>query len=273
MRVFTSPSRLGLFVYLFALFGISFCAVTLKPESAPAAVDSSAAVQIGAPQSAVDMDTDTELAEASASVKPNPVDARLVGQLAKGMRHIIDTRDRGQWAYCGEILDDSEQDKVSHAIAYQLVSNMQSLGADFSPWGVASTMYNESRFDACALGLGPRSWAYQKGLLRKPRTHISHASEDVLRVVGSEQARRRFALSGFDLGLCQVLSRFYRDETAETMISLVGSVRICVLEMKARADHYKTSTPWLYWRGSATRWYHGKIRRWAKRMGAPRGEV
>jgi hypothetical protein len=220
-------------------------------------------------------DTDTGLA-ASTDIEPlkPQVDARLIGQLASGMRSIIEKRDNGLWGFCGEQLDDRAKVDASTAIAYQLVSNMKSLNADgISPWGILATAYNESGFDACALGSGPRKWAYRKHILKPRKRFVSHTREEVLRVVKSPEARRQFATSGFDLGLCQVLTRFYRDEDEEEMLTIAGSVRICVLEMKARADSKRTTTPWLYWRGSATVWYRNKVRRWARSMGAPRGEV
>lgn len=272
LNFITSPSRLGLCVYLCVVFGISFLAVTLRPEKAPAAIDHESDIKM---YPIPENDTDTEFA-AVADVEPAKpqIDARLVGQLARGMRRIVDDRDNGLWGFCGEQLDADAQIDVSTTIAYHIVSNMQSIGADhISPWGVLATAYNESGFDACALGLGPRRWAYRKGLLKPRKRFVSHSSDEVLRVVKSPEARRQFAASGFDLGLCQVLTRFYRDEDEAEMLTIAGSTRICVLEMKARADRNKTAAPWLYWRGSATPWYHGKIRRWAKRMGAPRGEV
>jgi hypothetical protein len=264
IRLILSPWRVGIAVLLLAAFAAGVLAL---PERAPAAIDP----DDDAPSPSPAIDTEME-EETDTGVAPSPspqVDVRLVGMLARGMRHIKQTHDGGKWYFCGERLTDSEKVEISTAIAYHLVNNLKSVGIEnVSPWGIVATAYNESKLDACALGIGPRKWAYRKGLLQPRRTTISHTRDEVLRIVRDRKARARYALTGFDLGLCQVLSRFYPDQDAE-MLSISGGMRICVLEMQARARQYKTSAPWLFWRGSRTAWYRKKIRRWARIMGAP----
>lgn len=264
-RFITSPNNLGLAVAITITLALSW---VILPDRAPAAVDHADVVPpFSHPEADTDTGVDTDFAEAPS---PAPVDAVLVGQLANGMREIKRRRDGGRWAFCGEFLSPEEQVSTSVAIAYSVVSGMDSVGLEVSAWGIAATMYNESGFDPCALGIGPRSWAYEKGLLHRGRTHISHARENVVRTVNSDAARRRFSLTGFDLGLCQVLSRFYPGEDLEDMTTIAGSARICVLEMQARAQRHNTKTPWLYWRGTATNWYRDKLKRWGRLMGAPK---
>lgn len=210
----------------------------------------------------------------------NQAQVKLVGRLAKGMRAIIRKRDRGNWYFCGEPLDSVKQEEVSTAIAYHAVLNRQSVGLEsVSPWGIIATAYNESGLDACALGLFPRRWGYKKGLLvrrRDPNTNVkmrSHTREEVLAFISTPQAKRRYSESGFDLGFCQVLSRFYRGQEEDALTTDKG-MRMCVLEMQARSQKNKTTIPWLFWKGvSETNWYRDKIRRWAKMMGASNREM
>lgn len=194
--------------------------------------------------------------------------ARLIGQLAAGMRRIVTKRDRGHWYRCGELLTAEEQIEESTSIAWRVVQEMAATGLDdtVSPWGVLGTIYNESGFDPCALGLYPRKWAYEEGLLERRRKTRSHSRAEVLDVVHDPSATKQFKSSGFDLGLCQVLSRFYRETDLEEMLTVKGGLRICILEMQARARRHKTETPWTFWKGTETGWYEAKINRWVRIM-------
>lgn len=188
---------------------------------------------------------------------------REIGLLSIGIMRYVGEN----WYVCGKKLDKAEATKHSTAIAYHVIKNMRDLGLNVSPWGIIGTMANESRFDHCALGLHPRKWGQRKGLLPKSKMTVSLRLADVRGFVSHPMATSRFSRSGFDLGLCQVLSKFYPGES-DAMLTVDGGVRICVIEMQRRATVYGTDTPWLYWRGSKTDWYQRKIRRWARRMGA-----
>ena len=262
LRFITSPRRIGIAVLLLAIFAAG---VLSLPEQVPAAVDAEAEIEVKQLQVP---DAYAGLSKTDPSSNAPQVDVRLVGKLARGMQHIKQTRDGGEWYFCGERLSDSEKVEISIAIAYHLVDNLKSVGLeDVSPWGIVATAYNESSLDACALGIGPRKWAYREGILHPRRTTISHTRDEVLRIVTNRKARARYALTGFDLGLCQVLSRFYPDQDAE-MLSISGGMRICVLEMQARAHRHRTASPWMFWPGSKTAWYRKKIQRWARLMEA-----
>lgn len=201
-------------------------------------------------------------------IEPDPLtddEKKKVESIASGMMHIKKKRDHGFWYACGSRLDESEQRETSLQIARQTVLNIKSLGADFDPWGVVGTMFNESHFDPCAFGKNPRAAALEFGLFKRERRGFSHGRENILRAIVDPRMRKRFKVSGYDLGLCQILTRFYPKEVAD-MTTVDGGVRICVLEMQSRAQYNKTKTPWLYWRGSKTPWYLSKIRRWVKIM-------
>jgi len=201
--------------------------------------------------------------------EPEPMftedEIEMIESIASGMVRIKKERDHGQWYVCGERLDHGGQLRASLQIAEQIVLNVKSLGVEIDPWGVAGTMFNESRFDPCAFGKHPRKAALELGLLKKERRGFSHARVDVLRAIADPRMKKRFKTSGYDLGLCQILTRFYRGE-AVAMTTVEDGVRICVLEMQSRAQRNKTKTPWLYWRGSKTPWYLTKVKRWVKVM-------
>jgi hypothetical protein len=199
---------------------------------------------------------------------------RTIGRLSDGILKIIRKRENGKWYYCGELLSDDKQREIATSIAYQTVVNQQSIGLEnVSPWGIIATAYNESGFDACALGLHPRKWAYEKGLLKRKKSNRTHTKREVLDFINNPKSKKKYNKSGFDLGYCQVLSRFYRGQESD-MLSNDNGIRICVIEMQARSRYNKTTMPWLYWKGtSKTQWYRQKIRRWARIMGAPRKEM
>lgn len=198
----------------------------------------------------------------------------LIGRLAKGMRALIRKRDHGTWYYCGELLNARRQEEMSVAIAYNVVITQSDVGLDkVSPWGIVATAYNESGLDSCALGLYPRKWAYKRGMLKRRKNTCSHTKNEVLSFINDAKAKRRYSKSGFDLGMCQVLSRFYRGQE-DNMLTMDEGIKMCIIEMQHRANRNKTNKPWLYWKGtSKTGWYRRKIRKWAKMMGATRKEM
>lgn len=207
-------------------------------------------------------------------------DSKIVGELSNGILEIIKKRDKGNWYFCGKSLSNEGKKEKSFLIAYNVVINLRIFKVNnISPWGILATAYNESNFDACALGLHPRKWGYKQRLLKRrrdPLTNVlmrSHPSKDVLDFIGKRSVRKKYKKSGFDLGLCQILSRFYRGKEKEALKIDTG-VKMCVEEMKKRSIRNNTKKPWLYWRGSTPHQkYRYKVRRWAKLMGASPKEL
>jgi hypothetical protein len=198
---------------------------------------------------------------------------KLIGKLSQGIRKLVRIRDHGNWYYCGEKLGEYKQIEVSTAIAYRTVVSQYELGLDVSPWGIIATAYNESGLDPCALGIYPRKWAYKKGMLRRKKFTCSHTRNEVLSFINNPVAKKRYSRSGFDLGICQVLSRFYRGQESD-MLSITDGIRMCIIEMQRRGRRNKTNKPWLYWKGTnKTRWYRNRIRKWAKMMGASKKDM
>lgn len=199
---------------------------------------------------------------------------KLIGRLAKGIRELVRKRDHGTWYYCGELLDAYRQEEISVSIAYNVVIAQSSVGLDkVSPWGIIATAYNESGLDSCALGLYPRKWAYKRGMLKRRKNTCSHPKSEVLTFINSSIAKKRYSKSGFDLGMCQVLSRFYRGQE-DNMLTMDEGIKMCIIEMQHRANRNKTNKPWLYWKGtSKTGWYRARIRKWVRMMGASNKEM
>lgn len=187
------------------------------------------------------------------------VDMHKVGALADGILRVSSKA----WYVCGEELDEERRLREAARIAYRVVSEAQSLGVEFDLWGVVGTMANESGFDRCAFGLKPRQWAVSKGLLNAKGQTISYSELELLPAIRHPDMVKAFAASGFDLGLCQVLSKFYLGEEVDM---LRDGIRICLLEMQNRARMFGTTEPWEYWRGEKTAWYKAKIEKWVRRM-------
>ena len=194
-------------------------------------------------------------------------EAILIGRIADGIQRV-----KGDHFYvCGEKLDKIEKEKYSIKLAYMIVKN----GYDINPWGLAGTMANESGFDYCALGLNPRKWAVNYGLLEEKKMSISYKRSEILNVINDDHAKDVFAHSGFDLGLCQMLTKYYLSEyeKPEDLLTVYKGIDICINKMNEKAYKYDTRRPWRWWRGSETDWYDKKITKWARRMGARIGEI
>jgi len=211
---------------------------------------------------------------------PSKEQLKIIGRMADGIASFKISQ--GGWWECGEHLTDASAIK-DRAAAYAFVivkaawevSDPVENETPFvlNPWGMAGTIFNESKFDRCALGAYPRKVAYEIGLLKRSKLTLSHKEEDVLRVVRSKEMAEYFKHSGFDLGATQLLSRFWDNpRDFETMISLQG-IEFGAQVMMRRGRFYKTDRPWLYWPGKKSDWYDAKVKRWAKLLGARDAEI
>jgi len=209
---------------------------------------------------------------------PNAHQLKLIGRLAEG----IAKYKGGSWWECGrEMVQQEEIEDRALFYAYEIVraadevsDHEENAKFTLNPWGLAGVIRNESQFDRCALGTHPRRTAYRLGLLKKQKRCISHTEEEVLAVVQNEDMNTYFKRSGFDLGTAQLLSRFYADpKDFKAMLSVRGSTTEAAYAMRRRGRIFGTKRPWLYWRGYHCQWYDDKISRWARQLGALRGEI
>ncbi len=219
--------------------------------------------------------------------------ARLVGRLSLGVERIGRMKGGGRWWECGEIYDDAGARGAAIAWASRIVA----LAADYSdhgstggrtinPWGVAGTAANESGFDRCALGKWPRRWAYERDYLPKPLRSISYTFAQIEYVLTRPDGAERWATVGFDAAPLHELWRCREGRCAPKfnpeglpplalaeVFSLGRGFEYDVRKLKKIAIQQRTDRPWLFWRGYRAEWYDEKVTRWARLMGARRGEI
>lgn len=202
-----------------------------------------------------------------------PVDAvRIVGRMSRGIvRSWVDMRNRGLWFECG-IQYDSHEEKEKAATEWAFHIVRAARRNNVNPWGLAGTIANESNFDRCAIGYHPRKWAQKKQMLKKKRRTISYSADEVIAAYQSIAAKRAWRNTGWDVGPCQMLSKFYPGDI-EDMFTLVPGIDICAMEMHARGEMYRTKRAWRWWRGAETGWYDSRITHHARLIGARRDEI
>ena len=202
-----------------------------------------------------------------------PLDqVRLIGRLASGIVHRwVEVRNRGLWFECG-LRYETRIDKEEAATAWAFHIVRAARSNDINPWGLAGTIANESNFDRCAIGYHPRNWAVKNNVLRKKRRTISYSAAEVIAAYQSIASTRRWRDTGWDVGPCQMLSRFYPGGV-EDMFTLLPGIDICASEMRARSEMFGTKRGWRWWRGTETDWYDERITRHARRLGARRDEI
>ena len=140
-------------------------------------------------------------------------------------------------------------------------------------WGFTGTIYNESRFDQCAIGTWARKVGERRGYIKKNKLTKSRKKEEILAFLNSDFAKKNYKNTGIDLGAAQVLSIYKPNRSYQEMLSITPGIYDDALEMKRRGDMYHTKRPWLYWRGRKTKWYDAKITRWARMLGAKEHEI
>jgi len=183
---------------------------------------------------------------------------------------------------CGVELDDRELSDLSLKYAFQIVQAAKGVSDGvgmedrwvLNPWGLAGTIGHETKFDRCSLGLNPRKTAYRVGALKKRKRCISHTEEDVLKALKNPKVKRMYARTGVDLGVSQLLSRFYEARyDYKKMLNLKYGTEQAARVMRHRGRRHSTKRPWLYWRGSKQTWYLDRVERVMKRLGAKKHEI
>lgn len=212
---------------------------------------------------------------------PSKKDLMVIGKLSDGIYRIKSRQ--GGWWECGIFYKDPEDIK-NKAVEYAYVIVREAWEVSeplenenpwvLNPWGLAGTILNESGFDRCAFGIGPRNMAYELGLLKRKKTTISHTEEEIIAVVSNEKMQNLFNRSGFDLGVAQVLSRFYPNPTNyKNMLSIKGGTAEAARQMLDRGRSYRTDRPWKYWPGTIADWYDEKVTRWGRMLGATARDI
>jgi hypothetical protein len=195
---------------------------------------------------------------------PNQTELRTIGKIADGLyRWKLKTG----WYDCGiHTTDKSELQDKAITYAHLIVEVSRTYNVD--PWGLVGVFANESRFDSCALGYYPRKKAYQLGILKQKKKSISHTKKEILAVLNHPKMKKAFSRTGVDIGLGQLLSRFYRDrDDYENMLNPRGSATEAAWWALGINRGRHTKRFWRWWRGSETDWYDKKIVRWIRRLG------
>jgi len=203
---------------------------------------------------------------------PTVEQLRVIQRLAEGLaRWKVDG-----WWECGRMISNQNDIKaLSYTYAYEIMrASLLNEEIVLNVWGMAGTMAHESRFDRCALGLHPRKTAYDLKLIKKNKMGISHTQEDILRAVSDKQLERYYSKTGYDLGVFQLLSVYYKNRyDYEYMISLRGGIEAGAIELARRAKQRHTKRPWAFWSGHYSKYYKGRVRMWARKLGATKQEI
>jgi hypothetical protein len=184
----------------------------------------------------------------------------------------------GGWAKCG-VIQRTKEEMRERAIKYAYIvifAAERHSDEEFAlnPWGLLGTMLQESGLDPCATGLNPRETAYRLGILKRPRIGISHDKRKLIAALRNTKMKRLFSGSGYDLGLGQMLQRFYDDpDDFELIFDPEYAADQTAKEMKRRALKRKTEHPWEFWRGFKSVKYGNKVVKQAKRAGAEDADI
>lgn len=206
-------------------------------------------------------------------------EVRAIGRVVEGISKWKNKQ--GGWWVCGKKYE-TEEEVGDLALLYvvQIFRSAKDISDEsykLNWWGMLGVIANESRFDRCALGLHPREKAYALKILKKRKMCISHTEKEILMVVNHPKMRKHFEKTGFDLGISQMLSRFYSDEQLyDKQIELVYGCDQTAKELRNRAFWSRgkpSKKPWIYWPGGESPWYSAKIRRWALKLGARKDEI
>jgi hypothetical protein len=183
--------------------------------------------------------------------------------------------DQGAWIECGKKIKNKTK-SLQRARIINASEKVSDENYTLIPWTLVAIYANESVFDECALGPAPRKWAYKRGLVKKRRI-LSHYKQDVIKIITDKKAKRAFGRSGFDLGPCQLLSRFYRGSSLDMIDVSKGSL-ICAKEAVKRGLMHDVKQPQLLWpNGNPKSRRAKKYRRWVnsrlRRMGVTTAEL
>lgn len=213
---------------------------------------------------------------------PSDDHLRLIGRLYKGILNSKDNKGSFFWYECGKPYTREEGDEIALFWAYNIVkASWEAFDEPFNitkeftlfVWGFSGTIYNESRFDRCAIGEWARKVGEKKGYIKRNRMTKSRKKSEILSFLNSDLSQRNYKNTGIDLGAAQVLSIYKANRSYQEMLSITPGVYDDAVEMKRRGEMYRTDRPWLYWRGKKTPWYDTKVTRWAKKLGAKPDEI
>jgi hypothetical protein len=223
---------------------------------------------------------------------PKPEHAEIIVRMQAGIPKWKKKVHHGWWECGKEVSSVEKEETTALRWAFRIVQLSWEHSDDdhkINPWGLAGIVANESGFDRCAVGPFLREWGYRKGAMKKKRGGaISHSVKEIERWLFDRKVIATVSKSGFDAGPMQELWRCnkarmcrsvfwthnYPSISFESLFSMDVQFNWGVRELLRRARVNKTTRPWAYWRtGRNSEWYDKKITRWARMLGAKRGEI
>lgn len=223
---------------------------------------------------------------------PNAEQGDVILRMARGIPKWKETFHHGWWECGVQYKHDEEQKEAALIWAYRIVELANEYSDDeftMNPWGIAGTVANESGFDKCALGEWLREWAYEEKAMKKKRGGaISHSIKELRPWLFKPKVLASYQRTGFDCGPMQELwkcneegfcrSIYWDRDTPSISFDKMFTMDIHfdwnVRELRRRARVNNTDRPWGTWRtGKYAKWYDKKVTRWARYMGAKKGEI
>lgn len=205
------------------------------------------------------------------SLPQSKMDWDLVSRLAEGIRQFHSRNDDLYWYECGKRYTKKQADRAAFEWARTVVHACALVSDDdikLNPWMVAGTIANESRFDRCSLGPGPREQAEKLGFIKPSRRTLSRNRAQIERYLSS-RTWRNLPQNGVDIGGLQVLSG-YISLTPDRMMTLDPGLYAQVRHMRQRSEWCRhKDRPWGCWPGRYTAWYDHRIKMRALDLGAP----
>jgi hypothetical protein len=199
------------------------------------------------------------------------------------------------WWSCGEKAETPRRSAKEWAYLVVVGSKIagEKYGFSLNPWAVLGMISRESEFDECALGYGPRLWAYEKGLLKRKRTNISHSRKELDQLLRNKEFRKRWPR--LDFGPGQLMwGSVYKGPLNELLSTDPGVFLVTDelgkrfsrhsdiyhRQMKNRPKRYRNkkpwylNRPWAFWQGDApSKDYDKGVVRRARSLGATKEEL
>lgn len=221
---------------------------------------------------------------------PNPYSRDVLeDELSRGFVRAIRSESPVWWE-CGERTPPARWLGRATRMIRELLSALDEFGVDASPWGVAATVWHESRGNRCSIGPHPREYAVERGIVEGPKNLHLWTEGEIRATLDDPRWGNRTA----DLGLSQTVWRRFarlpcepgsegcslerglwvRVPSIDEMLSVRGGARVAAYGMYLRQRATRHSHPWLFWPGMQADYGFGReIALIVKRMGGPVREV
>jgi hypothetical protein len=207
--------------------------------------------------------------------------SEVIDRMADGIWRYKTEDGATPWWHCATAYTEEEERAVAQAWAKVIVSTaVDGDRGRINPWGLAGVISRESSWDECAVDFKTRFWAYDNGLLKRPRTHITHSLDEIQAMVQDKRWKQRGKL---DAGPGQLRWGSITRLPLATLMTLEPGIGIAADEMRSRAipnvsiaqrvPPKALTRPWSLWPGRYSEDYDAKITVMARILGSRRGEI